>query len=271
MLVIPNFERQSAALLREPYSNTSVAGQGEQFTHSGLAIRKIAAYLDIPEKLVKQVAAEIKFPRVQETVLKISNRVMIETEFGKAGVLGPKWAAIQYGITAQSLINVLTYVAERSSLSLYMQAQQILDAHRKLGVIDNLKTKYVMDRFLQSDESIIFSGSTDRAMYLKEICEAKDIEIELVIDAHVYWANAVRRSLRKRAVEINQDTATTFCVFTGLPVAHFRVEYSSQVKPGILQPDSISWLALIEHESLQQFCSIVDRQRFDEFIKFTFI
>ena len=107
--------------------------------------------------------------------------------------------------------------------------------------------------------------------HLAELCAEKNINCELVFDAHIRWVDQIRKVLRKPTIEMNKDTTNTFCIFTGLPIAHFRAEYVNLPKPGILASDIMSWLSLIENPQLEKLCNVVERQRFEGFLKFTFI
>ena len=271
MLVIPQFQPQIAALREDLFRSACIAGLEEGLLKARpIALRRLSQFLDVPERFIKDLVGSPHLLRYQEAEMRLSDRILIETEMARLGVVGPKWAAIRYGVDPETLRNVLKWVSE-GGMSMRIHALEILSIWDRMGVVDSLKLKYVVDAFLQYEGSTIFTSKTEEANYLLELCNTYNIDCTLVRDAHGAWVEAVRRSLDKQQVQVLEDTATTFCAFSGLPIAHYRAEYLALPKPGILEPDSVAWFAIFERPVLGRLIADHDPSRRDEFTKYAFM
>lgn len=265
MLIPPKFNSQIEILKNNYFANSSIGGLENKINNSTLSIEELSKYFDLNEKIINAICLETNLSSQAGKY----NRIHIEYELAKRGMAGLKWAAIYYGVTGQTLLSILAHIA-RSGSSLRVHAENVLRIYKKLHFIDNLIVKSIMDNYLQSKESIIFSSSTDRTAYLFELSAEDNFYFESVEDVHSEWIKRVRKNLKKEPIETEVIAANSFCSYTGLPISISRAEYTSNMKPGLLVPDLVSWASLIEKEKLKDLISGFFDNRFNDFILFTF-
>ena len=227
----------------------------------------LAKHLDVPHKMVVQVAEAydpVKLPGIEmpkgQTLV---NRALIEQHLFQAKQIGPKWGAVAYGITDESLRLLLIKISEgNTGKKAGSLAYILIQQWDEEATIDQDILRHVIDDFCWKDDSTIYGSMMDRSEHIVELAKKGfGIDLTLAPEANLLWLQA-----KNSRVELVRNVASTFCAFTGLPIAHSMAEYLSFPKPGVLQPDYISWLALAEDKKLREWTVQHDYAEFSSFV-----
>ena len=228
----------------------------------------LADFLDLPKETIDDYVEKLEMPLelaggISDPNIKVVNRYILEAEIYSKSVVGPKWAAIHYGITDQSLLDFISGLKNNGFQEDLCDA--CLNSYNSHKYYNPKVLEVLVASFLQSEGTTIFTNLTAMSDFLIELAKDKlQVNLTKVLDITPCWVELKFPTAQEKP---DNQVATTFCSITGLPTSIARSEYLNCPKPGMLEPDKVAWFYLMENKSIRKMLMDANISRIREFEK----